>query len=263
MSNESKTLHALAALLNMAKDSQEKPTDNGDDEETLSTTREGDDSSLLIDTTHPEVEEGDKATKDRNKTIFEIATQATQNNWSGVLVDTSRKVIKFSGASDVGYFNILIDVKEEERLVMVYVLCPLKVPQEKRYRVAEFLTLANYGIKVGNFEMDCSDGDTRYKGCIDLAEDGVLTESMLNAVVGKCAATMSRYFPGIAKIIYSDVCATQAIELVEPSQATAGIIEALAEALNVQVVQAETESDEPATQPVIQEITEEETEEQA
>lgn len=183
--------------------------------------------------------------------LFDTVVETVQTKFHGVYVNNDRKVIKFAGASDVCYFNMQIDVKEEERLVIAYVFCPLKAPEEKRSVVAEYLTMANYGIKVGNFEFDYNDGETRYKGCIDLAADGVLTEKMFHSVLARCLATVTRYFPGIAKIIYSGIEAKEAIEIAEPSRAAArSVVEALAAALNTRRSRDEEGSDEPVTEPV-------------
>ncbi len=37
--------------------------------------------------------------------------------------------------------------------------------------VAEFITRANFGIVIGNFEIDFSDGEIRYKTSIDVEGD--------------------------------------------------------------------------------------------
>ena len=46
---------------------------------------------------------------------------------------------------------------------VVYSIFPIKVPEDKRSEIAEFITPANYGLNHGNFEMDFDDGEIRYK----------------------------------------------------------------------------------------------------
>src|SRR5688500_12466181 len=55
-----------------------------------------------------------------------------------------------------------------------YSVLPTIVPQEKQREVMEYLTRANYGLSIGNFEMDLRDGEIRYKSSVDMA-DGELT----------------------------------------------------------------------------------------
>jgi len=45
------------------------------------------------------------------------------------------------------------------------------VISSKRGAVAEFINRANYGIIIGNFEMDFADGEIRYKTSIDVQGD--------------------------------------------------------------------------------------------
>jgi len=120
-----------------------------------------------------------------------------------------------------GAYRIILDAREErnpnERILLVYVTAPVKVPIEKRLVVAEYTARANWGVIVGNFEMDFRDGEVRYKGCHEYA-DGELTDEMMEHLIHKCAASMDTYFPGLMRIIYGDVDAVTAIRPVEPQQ---------------------------------------------
>ena len=46
---------------------------------------------------------------------------------------------------------------------LFYSVAPVKAPEEKRATMAEFVTRANYGLRIGNFEMDYRDGEIRYE----------------------------------------------------------------------------------------------------
>lgn len=48
-----------------------------------------------------------------------------------------------------------------------YTISPLNADEESRPAVAEYLTRANYGLRNGNFELDYSDGEVRYKVYLD------------------------------------------------------------------------------------------------
>ena len=51
---------------------------------------------------------------------------------------------------------------------------PIRVAEEQRQIVAELLARINYGLNIGNFELDMTDGEIRYKTSIDV-EGGELT----------------------------------------------------------------------------------------
>ncbi len=62
----------------------------------------------------------------------------------------------------------LIAIRETAQQVIVYTIRPDDVPESRRRELAEFLTWANYGLAIGNFELDFSDGEVRYKSSVDL-----------------------------------------------------------------------------------------------
>ncbi len=81
-------------------------------------------------------------------------------------------------------------------------------------RVAEYLTRANYGLTIGNFELDFSDGEVRYK-VTNFCGDIDLDQEVIDRQVGCGYSMMDRYFPGIMKVMYSGVSPEDAIEEAE------------------------------------------------
>lgn len=152
-----------------------------------------------------------------------------------------RGLIISSGTGSNGTYQMIIDVKEEDSILIVYVRLPAKVPQNKRLDIAEFITRANYGLMISNFELDFSDGDCRCKGSIDYT-GGALSNGMIEELIGKTAYTMNRYFPGMMRVIYGNVNPKSAIAEIEPSQSRGDTGEALAELL-VQALTSAGEED--------------------
>ena len=62
-----------------------------------------------------------------------------------------------------GNYQCIIDVDEESKVVIIYTILGSLVELEKRNRIAQLLTRINFGIRIGNFEMDYDDGQIRYK----------------------------------------------------------------------------------------------------
>lgn len=106
---------------------------------------------------------------------------------------------------------------EEEGWFFFYSTCPVKAPEEKRHEVAEYITRANYGMRVGNFELDYEDGLIKYKTSIKLGVDE-LSSSIMENLVYINLYMMDRYLPGIMKVIYSDASPTQAISYIESEE---------------------------------------------
>lgn len=118
----------------------------------------------------------------------------------------------FKGAN--GEWTCYARARDEQEQFIFYSICPVKAPEQDRQRMAEFLTRANYGLLIGNFEMDFSDGEIRYKSSIDV-EDDRLSPALVKNIVYANVLTMDRYLPGIMKVLYADVTPAEAIELIE------------------------------------------------
>jgi hypothetical protein len=113
-----------------------------------------------------------------------------------------------------GKWTCYAQVNEDQQIFFFYSVCPINVPEEKRKEMAELLTRANYGLKVGNFELDFSDGEVRYKTSVDV-EDTDLTPALVHNLVYANVWTMDRYLPGILLTAYGSVSPEEAIKKIE------------------------------------------------
>ncbi|MBN1485948.1 MAG: YbjN domain-containing protein [Chloroflexia bacterium] len=120
----------------------------------------------------------------------------------------------FSGSN--GQWTCFAQAMEERYQFVFYSICPVKAAEDKRMAIAEFITRANYGMMIGNFELDFSDGEIRYKTSIDV-EDDELTAPLIKQMLYANVLTMNRYLPGIMKVL-SDVPVIDAIEEIEGVQ---------------------------------------------
>ena len=82
-----------------------------------------------------------------------------------------RPILRTSFAGDNGSWMGIAQEREEEEQLIFYSLAPVRCPEDKRALMAEFITRANYGMVIGNFEMDFSDGEIRFKTSADLEGD--------------------------------------------------------------------------------------------
>lgn len=103
---------------------------------------------------------------------------------------------------------------EEDSQVLFYSICPIHVPSERLTRVMEYITRANHGLRLGNFEMNLESGDVRFKTSIDV-EGGELTFPLISQLVYPNVLMMDQYLPGILSIIYGNLTAREALEQVE------------------------------------------------
>lgn len=115
---------------------------------------------------------------------------------------------------DNGSFVVAVGVREAEQQVVVYAYSPKEAPQDRLPAMMELVTRANHGMLIGNFELDLSDGEVRFKVGLDLeaAEDPLpLFEPHLSV----CIMTLDQYLPAIDAVIEGEASAIDALAAVE------------------------------------------------
>lgn len=120
--------------------------------------------------------------------------------------------ISFQGEN--GKWNCYARAREEQKQFVFYSICPVNAPEDKRLAVAEFITRANCGMMLGNFELDFSDGEISYKTSIDVEGDR-LSSVLIQRLVYANVMMMDEYLPGILSVIYGNVSPSEAIAQIE------------------------------------------------
>lgn len=113
-----------------------------------------------------------------------------------------------------GKWTCYAQVHEEQQIFFFYSVCPIDTPEEKRLLMAELLTRANYGLKVGYFDMNFADGEVRFKTSIDVGEEN-LSNTILRNLVYNNLWIMDHYLPGILSLIYSEITPMEVIQKME------------------------------------------------
>lgn len=113
-----------------------------------------------------------------------------------------------------GKWMCFAQAREKQEQFVFYSVCPINVPEEKTSQAVEFITRANYGMIIGNFEFDYDDGEIRYKTSIDV-EGASLTHELVKQMVYANVIIMDRYLPGIMRVIYGDAQPIVEIEKIE------------------------------------------------
>jgi len=103
---------------------------------------------------------------------------------------------------------------EEHEIFVFYSIVPVRVPEEQRMPIAELLSRINYGLNIGNFELDMNDGELRYKTSIDV-EGGELSAKMAETLITVNISTADRYFPALMDVIFAGVSPIEAVGKIE------------------------------------------------
>lgn len=138
---------------------------------------------------------------DRDSIFAEIIDFFQSEAWSFIKgKDNSSLRLQYRGKN--GQWKCIAVAKEKEREFIFYSLCPLTVSETQKLTVAELITRINYGLSVGNFDLDFATGTIRYKTSINVLGDYLSYEIIGNLVKGN-VAMMDKYLPDFLAIIDS------------------------------------------------------------
>jgi hypothetical protein len=173
----------------------------------------------LLDTI---TEADEEFTDQEHQTIYQAMIDFfTEDDWSFTKLHGELTLqLAFQGKTD--RFFCFAKAREEQQQFVFYSVCPVKVPKSKRRAIAEFLTRANFGTIIGNFELDLADGEIRYKTSIDVMDDSPagerrsnrLSAALIKRLVYLNVLMMDDYLPGIRAVLNGEAVET-ALQQVE------------------------------------------------
>lgn len=131
--------------------------------------------------------------------------------------ELSNATIRLDVEGQAATWSTMVKCINEHQQIIIYSICPNKAIAEKLSRIQEFLTRANFGLKFGNFELDLSDGEVRFKTSIQFAGE-IDPEPMIQECLSLNIVTFDRYLPGILQVMFTDVLPEDAIAAIEQSK---------------------------------------------
>jgi hypothetical protein len=155
--------------------------------------------------------------------------------------------VRFDWRGKNGRWEIVMYEVADRTALAVYGILPIFTPEEKRTAMAELLARANYGLLLGNFELDFEDGEIRFRTSLDT--NGLeLPDEMIVPLLRANIAMMDHYLPAILQVAYGGTSAKEAVGQVENRQARPS--ELLEVPQPAGEVEGSTEG-EPASQPEV------------
>lgn len=144
-------------------------------------------------------------------TIAEAALVEVDLEWSET---TDSEVIRCEVTGENGEWTLFVVAREDDNRMTVYSQIPWETPEEGRLEMSELLTRINFGLPIGNFELDFSDGEVRFKTSIDLSGARLTTE-LFEGLLDPNIATTNMYLPAIEAVLNGRMTPTAAVEMVE------------------------------------------------
>jgi hypothetical protein len=144
-----------------------------------------------------------------------LATFLSADGWRPQRVVGRRAFAMTYGGAN-GSFTCIAELRSEAQQLLCYALAPLVAPPVRLPAVAEFITRANYGTYIGNFELSYSSGEVRCKSSIDF-EGEALSERLIRNTIYPAVRLMDTYLPGLTQVITHGIAAREAIDQIERS----------------------------------------------
>ena len=160
-----------------------------------------------------QLEAGFKSPTTDRQFFEEIVNFFEEDGWPFVQIE-GEPLLQMVFQGENGKWTCYAKARDDQEQFVFYSVCPVNTPDSKRLAVAEFLTRANSGMIIGNFEMDFEDGEIRYKTSIDV-EDDSLSSALIKRLVYANVMMMDAYLPGIMSVIYGHVTPVDAIAQIE------------------------------------------------
>ena len=127
--------------------------------------------------------------------------------------DDEKGIFRFGVNIDgkMKHVNYFMPVREDS--YTVYAISPVSGDTEDPLTmaaIADFVCRANYGLRNGNFEVDMTDGEIRYKVFVDC--DGIVpSREIIRGSIIIPAMMFERYSPGLLDVIFKGESAADAI----------------------------------------------------
>ena len=153
------------------------------------------------------------ANRSRGQIYQEMVNFFQQDEWPFYPVER-QPVLQTAFEGKNGKWACFARAREQQQQMVFYSICPVNVPEHKLMAVAEFLTRANSGMILGNFELNFAEGEISYKTSIDVEGDR-LSFALIKRLVYANVTMMDAYWPGIMSVIYGGVEVREAIASIE------------------------------------------------
>jgi hypothetical protein len=148
------------------------------------------------------------------KSLFDYAQDYLESVGWDYLTTELRDLIRFPLTVEGGKLDCFLRINEAQQMLIFFALYPIAVPEKRRLAVAELICRANYGLNLGNFEMDFADGELRFRTTHN-TDGGCINAEVVRHLIYGNLHTMEKYLPAILAVAFAGHAPTIAIAGVE------------------------------------------------
>ena len=137
--------------------------------------------------------------------------------WDPQLDEASLGFCVDMGAPHLPIASVYAAISAEAEQLVIYFNFGMTASPERRDECARLLTRANWGLTIGNFEMDYEDGQLRFKSSLDFSESE-LTEQMIRNAILPAMNAVDVYAQAIANVILRGQTAAEAVGQIDSNK---------------------------------------------
>jgi hypothetical protein len=97
------------------------------------------------------------------------------------------------------YFQIV----PEHQHFLFYIVPQINVLDHQLALISEYICRANFGMRIGNFELDYNDGQVNFKSSINFCGTQ-LTDILIDGVIEPALKAFDEFFPGL-RMVYAEI----------------------------------------------------------
>ena len=144
-----------------------------------------------------------------NRLIEAVASHFDEEGFTFTRLDDGDR-LHMGWNSSSGSWPCLVSADEDEHVIFLHSVHPLKVPAADRVRVAEYLMRVNRIAFFGCFLMDFDTGEIRYETYLLTHSVGGFDEALRDALAMN-VRTMDKYLAGVSRVISCEVTPAEAL----------------------------------------------------
>lgn len=144
-------------------------------------------------------------------TIAAAAFEERDLDWQDTSDD---QVIRAEITGENGAWAVYAVARENDQRCTIYSQVAWSTPEEFRPAMAEAITRINFGLPLGNFELDYADGEVRFKTSIDVTGTR-LTTQLFEDLFEPNLTTMDLYLPALEAVRDGRMTPENAVRMVE------------------------------------------------
>ena len=121
--------------------------------------------------------------------------------------------VTLSTCKKMGAVRVVV-IPNTSNAIAFYAVCPQNADESERAAIMEYITRANYGLRIGNFELDVRDGEIRYKTYLQMQSDVPPTKTV-DRYISLSYLMLEKYGNGLLSVMFGVSTPEEAVKAAE------------------------------------------------